>query len=483
MVPKRRLGTFIGWTIAIAFVASLLASLNPGGRAAGSRQPIDPRKLAHPEQVTGNITVWGWNIAAKSLGSIVPAFNKRYPHVAVNVEMTGASVQTRFLLSLSSGRGAPDVTELQSYETPRYIATRRMADLTAVAAKYRKDFPPASWANCVFEGKVYAIPWDIGPCGVFYKPELLERYGVDVSGIETWDDFIDAGKRVLQRSGGRTKMLPMSATQLQTEYEMLLQEIPGGQVFDEQGRIAIDSPQSRKVLTLMRKMLDAGICANVDSFTQEWMAGFNGDTIATYPGAVWLGGTIKDTTGEYGSGRAKWGVFPLPAFDRGGPHDSGMGGSTLVIPDQCPNKEAAFAFVEYALCTREAQVAQCSQYDIFPAYLPALADPFFQQPDPFYGGQKARALFVSVVPGIPVLNRTTDWVEAINYLSQSLTPWAVNHEDIDSTLKTLSNKLHRRLGRELAPATPAEFSSAAPADVSSASGSSASGSSAEGRNK
>ena len=450
--PRRRLGTVIGWGIALILVGSLLASLNLGGRSRVSLEPLDPAKLSNPQQLRGDITAWGWNIAAKSLRSLVPAFQQRYPHVKVNVEMTGANVQTRFLLSLSSGTGAPDVMQLQAYESPRYIATGRMTDLTAVAAKYEKQFPPSSWANCVYEGRVYAIPWDIGPCAVFYKPELFARYGVDAEKIETWDDFIAAGKQILEKSGGRTKMLPLSAPNIVFLYEILLQQLDG-QVFDRQGRVAIDSEQSRRVLDIIRRMLDAGICANVDEFSHEWMAGLNNERIASYPGAVWLGGTIKDSTGDYGATRTQWRVFPLPAIERGGRRTSNRGGSVLVIPDQCPQKEAAWAFIEYALCTREAQVAQYANFDLFPAYLPALQDPFFQQPDEFYDGQKVRALFAAGVKGVPVLNRTADWVEAINYTGQSFTRWAVNHEPTGPMLQTLAQKLQRRLGREIAPST------------------------------
>ena len=452
-IPRRRLGSFIAWGIALLLVGSLLASLNLGGRSRSSHEPIDPTKLADPGALRGDITAWGWNIAAKSLRSLVPEFQKRHPHVNVNVEMTGANVQTRFLLSLSSGTGAPDIMQLQAYESPRYIATGRMTDLTAVAGKYQDDFPASSWANCVHEGRVYAIPWDIGPCAVFYKPQIFARYGVDPDGIETWDDFIAAGKKILKESGGRTKMLPLSASNLVFLYEILLQQVDG-QVFDEQGGIAVDSEPSRRVLDILRRMLDAGICANVDEFSHEWMAGLNNPFIASYPGAVWLGGTMKDSAGDYGAGRTNWRVFPLPAVEPGGRRISNRGGSVLVIPDQCPDKEAAWAFIEFALCTRAAQVEQYRQFDLFPAYLPALEDPFFQQGDEFYGGQKVRALFAAGVRGVPVLHRTGDWVEATNYISQSFTRWAVNHEPTGPMLRTLAQKLQRRLGREIAAATP-----------------------------
>ena len=257
------------------------------------------------------------------------------------------------------------------------VEVRVLRDLTPVAAKYEKDFPPASWANCVLDGRVYAIPWDIGPCGVFYKRDLFKKHAIDPTRIETWDDYIAAGQEILRKSHGRTKMLPLAPADMHTHFEMLLQQARG-QYFDEQGRVAINSSASRRALELMKRMRDAGICAEVPAWGHEWMAGFNADTIATYPLAVWLGGTIKDTTGQYGDSKAKWGVFNLPAMERGGPRVSNVGGSVLVIPDQCSNKEAAWAFVEYALCTREGQVAQYANFDLFPAYLPALQDPFFQ---------------------------------------------------------------------------------------------------------
>jgi lactose/L-arabinose transport system substrate-binding protein len=448
---SRRLHTVIGLVLALAVFGALLASIQRGAHRRASTEPIDPARLREPAQLQGAIDVWGWNIAAKSLRSLTPAFQNRYPRVHVNVEMSGANMQTRFLLSLSAGTGAPDVMQLQAYESPRYMATGRMSDLTAAAAKYQKQFPPSSWANCVHEGRVYAVPWDIGPCAVFYKRDTFRKYGIDPEQIETWDDFIAAGKRIREQSNGRTKMMPLSTGDPIPIYEMLLQQV-GGQVFDAQGRIAVDSPESRRVLELIRRLLDSGICAAVDQFSHEWLAGLNAETIAGYPGAAWQGGTIKDTTGQYISGRANWGVFRLPAFERGGLRTSNLGGSVLVIPDQCPNKEAAWAFVEYALCTREGQVAQYVHFDLFPAYLPALEDPCFQQPDPYYGDQRVRALFADAVKGIPVLHRTSDWVEATNYTRQSFTGWAVNHEPVEPTFEQLARKLERRLGRERAPA-------------------------------
>ena len=294
--------------------------------------------------------------------------------VKVNVDMTGARMQTRLMLSLAAGVGAPDVSQFELTDAPRYIATGRLTDLTPVAAKYKTRFPASLWDNCTLNGRVYAIPWDIGPCAVFYKRDLFRRYGIDPDKIETWDDYIEAGKEILRKSGGRTKMLPLGSNSLRPMFEMLIQQ-NGGQVFDDQGRIAINSPQTRQALALLQKMRAAGICSDIALWSQEFLAGLNDESIATYPIAIWFAGTIKDTVKDYAGKKAEWGVFRLPAITPGGLRVANLGGSVLVIPEQCQNKAAAWAFVEYALCTNEGQIAQYRNMSLFPAFLPAMQNP------------------------------------------------------------------------------------------------------------
>ncbi len=422
--------------------------LRPTSYAATER--MEPIRALPRGQVRGDLTVWSWNTAAKSLQRLAPIFEKQDPYVHVHVDMTGASMQTRLMLSLASGVGAPDVSQFQLTEAPHYIATGSLADLTPVAAKYRGMFPASLWDNCMLNGRVYAIPWDMGPCAIYYKRDLFQRYGIDASKIDTWDDYITAGKEILRKSGGRTKMLPLGSDGLRGMFELLIQQT-GGQVFDDRGRIAVDSPQTRQALAIIRNLRQAGICSDVAAYKLEWMAGFNDDSIATYPGAIWLAGMIKDTVGDFAGKKSLWGVFRLPAVAAGGLHVANLGGSVLVIPAQCRQKEAAWAFIEYALCTREGQVAQYRNMSLFPAFLPALQLPAMDQPDPFFGGQRVTRLFATEVTRIPRLNRTPAWNEAINYLQQDLSHWSATGMQSDGFFEELKTKLHRRLDVPIAP--------------------------------
>ncbi|MBP8128718.1 MAG: extracellular solute-binding protein [Candidatus Hydrogenedentes bacterium] len=420
--------------------------------SAGADATLSPTESVDAAALHGGLQVWGWNIAAASLNKLVPAFNARFPHVAVNVNMTGANLQSRFLLSLSAGVGAPDISQLQLAEAQRYAVTRRLTDLTPVAQCYAAAFPASFWENCVFEGHIYAIPWDMGPCAVFYKRSLLAQYAIDPDSIFTWDDFVAAGKRLLEASGGTTKMMVLPTGGMEFTFEMLLQQL-GGQVFDAQGRVAIRSPQALQVLGLLRKFIQTGITANVPPYSHAHYASIRSPIVATFPSAAWWGGTIKDYAPEMSG---DWGVFRLPAFTPGGLRTSNQGGSVLVIPDQCAQKQAAWAYIEYALCTREAQIGQYRNFDLFPAFLPAHEDPFFDEPDPYFGGQNVRRLFAQDIERIPPLNRTKDWFEAMRYVSQALSTWVDGDmNDADPFLRTLEHRLATRLGREIAPGVEA----------------------------
>ena len=117
----------------------------------------------------------------------------------------------------------------------------------------------------------------------------------------------------------------------------------------------------------------------------EFLGGLNDESIATYPIAIWFAGTIKNTVKDYAGRKADWGVFRLPAIALGGVRVANLGGSVLVIPAQCRNKEAAWAFVEYALCTNEGQIAQYRNMSLFPAFLPAMQSPDLDTPYPSAG--------------------------------------------------------------------------------------------------
>jgi len=402
------------------------------------------------------LTVWAWSTPAESLRIIAKEFEHLNPLVNVRVDMLGSNMsRARFLLALSAGVGAPDVAMIEIQNVEQYAATGTLADLTPHAKQYESSFPSSSWNNCVYEGKVYGIPWDLGPCGVFYKSALFKKYGIDAKDIKTWDDYIEAGKQIVERSDGQTRMLPLSIGEMAHLFEMLLHQA-GGQVFDDQGRIAINCFAARESLRVIRRMIQEGISANIAPHGYEMYASFNNESIASHPMPVWFGGMIKDVADASLASTLQWDVFQLPAIQSGGLRNSSRGGSVLVIPAQSKHFEDAWQFVEYSLCRVESQLQHYQEFNLFPAYLPALEDGRFDQADSFFSGRHVALLFSQQLDEIPTLHRTSDWLRAESYLNQSLGRWGTGEMEIDDFLRRLAKKLARRTGREVAPLSVVE---------------------------
>lgn len=416
--------------------------------AAASHAGVDVRPApAVDAKLRGDLRVDAWNIAAESLSAQLPAFNKSFPDVHVDVNMTGALLPARLMLALSAGVGAPDVTVLQYQDVLRFAATGQLSDLTQLATRYRDVFPENVWKDCTHDGRVYGIPWDLAPCAVFYKRDIFEHYNIDPATIRTWDDYVAAGQTILAGSNGKTRMLFHPTSTAEFLFEILLRQ-SGGQVFDGAGSVAVNSPQSRRVLALLRRFSETGIGANAPHWTPPFYASFKSDAIATYPMAVWFGRFIQDYA-PHDAGR--WGVFPLPVFTGDALRATTYGGSALVIPNQSHQQEAARAYVEFMVCNRTMQLAHYQHFDLFPAMSATYTDPFFDEPVAYFGNQPVRRLFANEVSKIPSFNRTPDWEETRHYIRQSLSRWLNSKDTADTFLAELERKLAARLGRSISP--------------------------------
>jgi len=70
-------------------------------------------------------------------------------------------------------------------------------DITdAIAGEFKDSFYPAGIQNFMFNGKSYGIPNDVGPIVFWYNKELFAKAGVDGTKIKSWDDLVDAIKKL-----------------------------------------------------------------------------------------------------------------------------------------------------------------------------------------------------------------------------------------------------------------------------------------------
>ncbi|MGO0062601.1 ABC transporter substrate-binding protein [Brevibacillus fluminis] len=417
----------------LAAVGLLVSACGGGGQQEAQAQPGAGTTTAGTNaQDKGEITVWAWDIAVKGLNDVIPLFNKKYPDIKVKIDEVGSSdAYDKVTAGLSAGgAGLPDAVLMESEVLPVYTSQfpDGFADLSAMGAdSYKEKITATKWPQSISKGKIVAFPWDLGSTGVFYRTDIFEAAGVKAEEIETWDDFIAAGKKIKEKTG--KAMLPVDISNGTALISMMLNQ-EGISYFDNDGDIILGSDKVTKAMAKIKEMNDAGLIANVQGWDGTVTATKNG-MVATIPYGVWYSGTIMDQAPET---KGKWGVFLLPAFEKGGNRASNNGGSALVIPAASKNKEIAYKFVEFALTDTEAQMLLMKKYGLFPSLLETYKDPFFDAPQEFFGNKPIFRMFADESAAIPAVNDTNDYQRAAKHVADAQAKILLSQADVKATL-------------------------------------------------
>ncbi|MEH7881197.1 extracellular solute-binding protein [Rhizobium laguerreae] len=349
---------------------------------------------------SANLTVWSWNVAASALKSTLPGFNKQFPDIKITVEDLGNSqVFDKTLAACAAGGdGLPDIVTIENFEAE--IFWSRFPDCFAnlkelgYTADIQAKFPEFKRTELEVGDVAYAMPWDSGPVAVFYRRDFYEKAGVDPSTINTWDDFIAAGKKISAANPG-TVMAQADFNGDSEWFRMIANEQGCGYYSADGQNITINQPACVSSLQKVKEMKDAGTltAANWDEKIQANTAGKAASQL--YGG--WYEGTVRSTSPDL---KGKWGVYKMPSLTADGPHAANLGGSSLAISATSANKEAAWKFVNYALGTNEGQVTMLKEFGLVPSLLSAVQDPFVNEAQPYWGGQKVWADILATLPKI-----------------------------------------------------------------------------------
>ncbi len=349
--------------------------------AAGAAQ-------AQSQDVSGEITIWSWDIAAAALESVVPGFQAQFPNVTVTVEDLGnQQVFDRVLAGCAAG-GAdlPDIISVENHEAEIFWAQFPdcFVDLTTLGYDQAaaSQFPEFKQTELMAGDAVYGMPWDSGPVVMFYRRDFYENAGVDPATIVTWADFIDAGQKVQEANPG--VLMTQGDLNGDTEwFRMLANEQGCGYFSNDAASITINQPGCVAALETYKGLVDAGLVGAAN--WGEKITSNNAGTVASQLYGAWYEGIIR--TGVPAEQAGQWGVYPMPTVAEGGTRAANLGGSALAITSASDAPEAAFAYLQYALGSNEGQVTMLREYGLVPSLLTAVEDPFVQEPSEFWGGQ------------------------------------------------------------------------------------------------
>ncbi|WP_431896140.1 ABC transporter substrate-binding protein [Nonomuraea sp. bgisy101] len=402
---------------------------------------------------SGKITVWSWQGPAAMMKQLVPAFEKQFPAIKVEVQDIGnPAIWDKITAGLAAGgQGLGDVLHIGVDYLPAYVEKfpDGLADLTPLGAgRHKTAFAQGMWETVSRDGKVYALPWEANSAGFYYRADLFEKAGVDVEALRTWDEVIEAGVMLKEKTGVQLLGIDKPATQADSAnlFQMLLQ-LQDSFYFDMAGNITLDTPQAVTALTIIKKLNDAGLVADMAGGWNTMITSIKKGSVAVQAMPTWFGGIIEETVpGEKG----KWKVRLPPAVAAGGKVSATVNSTHLAVANTSKDKAAAYAFAEFVLTRPENQVAIYKGKGIAPALMKAYDDPVFHEASAFFSGQKKGEIFLDALrqPSY-VTNYSADYPRALKAVTDAQSKVLLKGADPATALKEAAELVAQQTGRKV----------------------------------
>jgi len=336
------------------------------------------------------------NVAAFPLiNEIVAQAEPRWRRLHPDVELKITSRQyidhhTAMTTALSTSTYLPDVMALEVSFVGRFAQGGGLEDLRQAPfgiEQYRSRWVAAAYDQATNRaGAVVAAPTDVGPGTMLHRTDLLERAGVTADDLtRSWDSYIAAGRRIKARTGAYLLANVQSVKDIALRIGVKSGE---GLYYDRDSQVLVRSPRFVRAFELARAIRREKLDAKIGTWSNEWAEGLKRGTLATELGGAWLVGQLNKWVAPQTAGLWRATQFPEGAY-------APYGGAFFAIPRRSDptRKTLAWDFIRMMTLDRDLQFAAFKGYDAFPALLETHEDPFFEEPLPFLGGQKARLLW------------------------------------------------------------------------------------------
>ncbi len=296
-------------------------------------------------------------------------------------------MHNKLLLALNSGTGAPDLVDIEISRFSAFIkGDIHLQDITDLVDS-AKDNLVATRLIYQWQGKQYGIDYHVGTFLMFYNKTIMDKAGVDVDKIKTWDDYIAAGKKVT------TDKVQMTSVELTGCFQVRgLMLMNGGGTYDKDGNLIIDSPKNAEALQFVSDLVNVSKIAVTapggNDQSPEFYKAMNAGQFASIFMPEWYLERFTDLLPDL---KGQIVVRPMPVFkDKPGTFASAMGGGTgTSITDQIdPGKlQLAKDFLKFSKLTHDAGVNIWTNLGFDPIVKDAYADPALTKPLPYFNNE------------------------------------------------------------------------------------------------
>lgn len=366
-------------------------------------------------------------------------FKKTFPNVTIEFQTADfGGHHSRLTTVLAAGEATNDIEALEVGYIAKFVEGGGLTNLAAEpfsGKEVGKDIVGFAMSNATTEdGALVAMPVDIAPAVLFYRKSLVDKAGVSLENLGSWDEFIEIGKKLVADRNGDGEIDQFAIPNANEVAMTPLNGGKGGWFID--GKPLEPKEKFTKALRVVKQIRDAGIDGDLGAWTGPWTQSFADGTVAATVNGAWFGGALKtwiatDLAGD-------WRVTRLP-----GNTLAALGGTYLSIPEQVPAEKKAVAWevIKYLTTSSNAQVTTFETIDAFPALTTVFEDPIMNEPVDYFGGQKVRKLYAEIARNIPNAPVSEYDAAVLSVFGNAITDVLVNGVSVEDSYQTALNSV------------------------------------------
>jgi arabinosaccharide transport system substrate-binding protein len=418
------------------------ASAAPGESQAAASDSPAPQLCATDNPADATFTFWTFvDRHATWWQKRADEWNKEHADRPITLNCSVIAYEqmhNNLAAAFTSGSGAPNLVDIEIGKFANFTkGTIHLVDMTAEAQSYAPDLVATRLAPYQANGKQYAVDYHLGAVLAFYNKEILDAASVDPATIKTWDDYIAAGKAV-QATKPDVAFSAIDITGVIPIRSLMLQA--GGGVYDQGGKLILNSDANVKALQLANRMVNedkvAVAAPGGNNGSPEFYSAMQAGQIASVWMPQWYMTRFPDNMESL---CGKMVIEPMPVFEEGGFTTTMQGGTGTAVTDQTPADKQALAkeFVTWAKLTKQGQESIWTDLGFDPYRPDVYEDEALRKPDPCFSDEITFDIIKSELANVAPEYTGPAYPQAQDYFAQTLiNDVIVNHVDPIEALDT-----------------------------------------------
>lgn len=290
-------------------------------------------------------------------------------------------MHNNLLLAIQSGEGAPDLADIEIARFSNFLlGDIQLESLNDLIEPELDKFIEERLSIYSNDGEYYGAPTHLGATVTYYNTEYMDAAGVDIDSIVTWDDYVEAGKAVVEATGVPMTTIPVN---WYGYWPYIAQR--GSDFFDENDELIINNDVNVDTLEFIHDMIYEHEIAEVapgGEYHAEEFYGFmndGGQASITIPLFY-----MKDFTEYMPDLEGKMAIRPMPIFEEGDAKSVPMGGTGTVVTNQSEDTELAKDFLYFAKLSEEGSIRLWTELGFDPPRWDVWEAPELQEDNLYY---------------------------------------------------------------------------------------------------